>query len=192
MQNRDPRLTLCFTAILLLVALRSNAASNGIRDEAKFFSADAIDQAQQIIRQIDHQHQHDVLVETVPQVPNDQKDEFSRLGKEKFFELWAEARATQQGVNGVYILVCRNPSRLQVAVGNITSKRLFTIDDRNVLAKLLIDRFRQKQFDQGLLDAVRFVQRKMAEHHTPEDDRATMAWAPPQAKTIRMPVGDRT
>lgn len=147
--------------ILLLSGIISHAASNGVRDDAHFFSANAIQQANQVIQQIDQRHQKDLLIETVPTITADKKDEYDPQNKNTFFQRWADERAQQQGVNGVYILICKDPSHLQVEPGNKTRMRLFTLADRDQLSHRLLADFRQKQFDQGLMDAVQFVQQRM-------------------------------
>src|SRR3954465_10778793 len=59
-------LLLVIPLLLLTAAAPSRAASNGIRDEAHFFSPGAVTQAQQTIDQIERRHSKDVMVETLP------------------------------------------------------------------------------------------------------------------------------
>lgn len=150
--------------LLLLPSLPPAGGSAGVRDEGKFFSTDAIQAAERTIRQIQADEHRDVLIETVPDIPQDLREQFQEKGKAKFFEDWADSRAKERGISGVYILICRNPSHLQAAVGNVTEQKLFTITDRDELVRVLLKQFRQKQFDQGLLDAVDFIQRRMKAH----------------------------
>lgn len=150
--------------ILLLSAFPSLAASLGVRDDAHFFSPEAINQADQIIQQINARHHRDLLIETVPSVPQDMAAQEQSMGKDAFFRQWTDQRASQQGVNGVYVLICKNPSHLQAAVGNATAQRLFTTADRDELAKRMLASFKAKNFDGGLLDAARFVQQQMDAH----------------------------
>jgi uncharacterized membrane protein YgcG len=147
--------------LLLAGASHALAASSGVRDEARFFSPDAVDQANQIIQQIDERHGKDLLIETFPQIPSDMKSQFDQQGKDQFFEQWGLTRAQSQGVNGVYVLICRSPGHVQVEVGNKTRQRLFTIADRNRGRDILLAAFKNKQYDQGLLGFVRFVQQRM-------------------------------
>ena len=68
-------------------------------------------------------------------------------------------RPARQGkVNGVYVLVCRDPAHLQVEVGNETQKKAFTLKDRDKLAQILLKQFREKKFDEGLAEAVKFFE----------------------------------
>lgn len=147
--------------LLLAGASQALAASNGVRDEAHFFSANAVDQASQIIQQIDERHGKDLLVETFPQIPPDMQSQFDQLGKDQFFEQWARTRAQSQGVNGIYVLISKSPGHVQVEVGNKTRMRLFTVADRDRGRDILVTAFRGKQYDQGLLQFVRFVQQRI-------------------------------
>jgi uncharacterized membrane protein YgcG len=156
--------------MLLSVGAVSDRASNGVRDDAHFFSADAIDQAGKVVAQIKQKHQRDLLVETFASIPTDLQDKFETQGKQKFFEEWSQQRARQQGVQGVYVLICKDPSHLQVAVGNQTAQRLFTTADRDELARTLLQRFRDKKYDQGLLEAAQFVQQRLDAHSKSPDE----------------------
>jgi uncharacterized membrane protein YgcG len=147
--------------MLLAAGTLASAASNGVRDEVHFFSPAAIDQANQIIQQIDEKRGKDLLIETVPQISPDMKSQFDQQGKNQFFEQWARTRAQSQGVNGVYVLICKDPPHIQVEVGNKTRQKLFTMADRDRMLQILISAFRGKQYDQGLLEAARLVQQRM-------------------------------
>ena len=102
------------TGLLTLLAFlfmtgAASAASMGVRDNAHFFSSDAIGEAENAIQQIYQAHQRDLLIETLPSIPSDQQEEFQRLGKDAFFRQWADNRALQAGVQGVYVLITKNP-----------------------------------------------------------------------------------
>lgn len=162
MKPKTPRVLWTFALLMLLAASSAApAASLGVRDDAKFFSPAAVSQAEQTIRQINQKHHRDVLVETIASVPADQQDQLQQLGKTKFFQNWADQRALQQGVRGVYILICRQPSHLQVAAGNVTEAHQFTVADRDELSRMLLASFKQEDFDGGLIQGVNFIQQRM-------------------------------
>jgi hypothetical protein len=150
--------------ILFCASLPARAASLGVHDEAHFFSSGAISQAEQVIRQINDRHHRDLLVETVPEVPQDLQAQEQSQGRDQFFKQWADKRASEQGVTGVYVLICKNPAHLQAAVGNATSERLFTPADRDGLGRQMLSAFKEKQYDQGLLNGVHFVAQQMDAH----------------------------
>jgi uncharacterized protein len=146
---------------MLLGVARAPAASFGVRDNAHFFSADAIKQAEQSIQQIQQRHHKDLLVETFPAVPDDLRARLTQEGKEAFFSGWTNQRAIQQGVNGVYILIVKDPGHLEVWDGNRTQQHVFPESAAQQLRGQLLAAFRNKQYDQGLIQAARFVQDQM-------------------------------
>src|SRR5690349_1774433 len=147
-------------AVLLGVS-RAPAASFGVRDNAHFFSADAVRQAEQSIQQIQQRHHKDLLVETFPAVPDDLSARLAQEGKESFFAGWTKQRATQQAVNGVYVLIVKDPGHLEVWDGNKTQQHVFPESSAQQLKGQLLAAFRNKQYDQGLTQAARFVEDEM-------------------------------
>ena len=97
MKRLIPRVSFAIAPlILLLSAFPAAAASLGVRDEAHFFSSDAINQADQIIRQINARHHRDVLIETIPSVPQDMAAQEQSMGKNAFFKQWTEQRGLRR------------------------------------------------------------------------------------------------
>src|SRR5262249_34712924 len=74
-----------------------------------------------------------------------------------FFDEWGRERAKTLEVNGVYIGIFKEPPHLQIEVGNETRKKTFTLDDRHKLRNLLVEKFKNKKYDEGLVEAVAFV-----------------------------------
>jgi uncharacterized protein len=135
-----------------------------IKDEGKFFSDEARGKADKQIREIHHEFGKDFLIETFAAVPADLAKDVDLEDKEarsKLFEKWAQERAREADVNGIYVLICKKPGHIQVEVGNHTREKAFTVKDRNELAKILVEKFHEKKFDEGLLDAVEFVAKRL-------------------------------
>jgi hypothetical protein len=146
----------------LACAGQAAAVTPEIKDEAKFFSADAIKKANEIIRDISLKYGKDLLIETFSAVPGDETDRekvrnMSAQEKTEYFQKWAVKRAEAAVVRGVYILICKDPTFFKIEVGK-RSKAMF--DDKAVgqLGKIILDNFKDKKFDEGLLAAVKFVQ----------------------------------
>jgi uncharacterized protein len=158
-----------------LLAAGGAAAAAGVagevHDEAGFFSADAVARANQAINDIHRDFKKDLLIETFKSVPAPRLDEVRRMDKaarSNFFNTWARDNAKAARVNGIYILICKDPGHLEVEVGNVTSQKAFPPASRNVLANRMLDKFgeaaklkdenaRKKLHDQALDDAVTFV-----------------------------------
>ena len=135
-----------------------------IADDAGFFSAEARSEAADIILSIQSLYEQDVRIETYPEVPQHLRDDLAREGKEKFYDDWLNRRARTLGVRGVFILITRTPGRVQVGVDKSTERRGFGAADRDAVRDALVTAFRAKRYDQGLLDGLRFVRRRLDEH----------------------------
>jgi hypothetical protein len=145
----------------------ASAVAPVIKDDGKFFKDDARTKADEQIREIHREFNKDLLIETFPAVPEDltkDVDMKDKTARNRFFEKWARDRARAADVNGIYILICKLPEHLQVEVGTHTLEKAFTIEDRNELSKKLLSDFREKKYDEGLLDAVDFVAKRLKAH----------------------------
>ena len=139
---------------LLGAAGRAYALTPEVRDEAGFFKPQTVTRANEVIKQIKQRYKKDLLVETVRHVPEDKKQEATSSDpkvKARFFADWAVRRARQEGVNGIYVLITREPGHVEVAVGNHT-RAVFPDEDRHRLAQILLSHFEKKEYDDGLLE----------------------------------------
>jgi uncharacterized membrane protein YgcG len=163
------RLTVALSAWLLAAAPALAALTAEVRDTGGMFKPETIKEANAIIRAIKHDHGQDLLVESYPGIPADKKAEYEKVkdNKEKrkhFFAEWARARFRAAEVNGVYILITKDPGYLQIEVGNVTAERAFTMDNRDHLEALMLKDFKAKDYDKGLLDGVEYVRKAMDEN----------------------------
>src|SRR5262245_5155181 len=136
-----------------------------VKDEAKYFSDAALDKANKKVRELYGKYKKDVVVETFAAVPADMKKKLEELeekkkdkGRAEFFDDWAKDRARQLGLNGVYVLVCKEPTFLYIHMDDDTRKKAFTVKDRDRLRKKLIEQFRDKEFSAGLTDGLAIVE----------------------------------
>jgi uncharacterized membrane protein YgcG len=63
-------------------------------------------------------------------------------------------RAKSAGVKGAIVLITRDPSYLQVDVGERTRQHAFTPADRDRLRDTMLTAFKQKRYDEGLLQGI--------------------------------------
>src|SRR4051794_14289712 len=103
------RVVPAFVLLLVTSSASAQSATSGVRDNAKFFSSPAIDEVAQPIRDIKDRFAKDLLIETFVSVPDEMKASFDPNDKDAFFSNWATERARAAGVNGVYVLICRDP-----------------------------------------------------------------------------------
>jgi uncharacterized membrane protein YgcG len=146
-------------AAWLVLAGRAAAVAPEIKDEGKFFSPEAVKKANEQIREIFRKTDKDLLIETFPSVPSDQVDRVKRMSREEkveFFRKWAQERAQRAVVNGVYILVCKDPTYFRIEVSG-KGRGAFDSKAVNKLEEGILSEFRDKRFDEGLMAAVKFV-----------------------------------
>src|SRR5262249_22553435 len=151
-----------------LVVVSPVGAVFEIKDEGKFFSADAVSKADQRIKEIKEQTGKDLLIETFAEIPADRKKDYKPERKNEFVARWARENARQRKVAGVYVLICREPSHLQV--DRVAAGRAFPAADHTKLRDLLVAHFKEKKFDEGLADAVGFVAGKFKDHSDIRDE----------------------
>jgi uncharacterized membrane protein YgcG len=140
------------------------AVAPEIRDDAKFFSPDVVKKLNEDIREIYRKYDRDVVVETFLSVPDHAKDKVKAMSAEersKYFQSWGEERAKARVVKGVYISVCKEPSHVHVVV-TPAARTVFDRAAQEQLSRLLINNFREKQFDEGLTAAVKYIREKLA------------------------------
>jgi hypothetical protein len=130
-----------------------------VRDRALFFGPEAVRKANAEIAAIAHRFGRDLLIETEPTVPADDVDRVKAMNKadrQLYFRDWARKRARAEGVNGVMILICRDPSTLYVNVTE-TVRAVVTQAEETRIHDALLAAFREKKYDAGLAAVVRLV-----------------------------------
>ncbi len=144
--------------------------TSGVKDEAGFFSADAVARANAAIKELKNGYHKDLLVETFKSVPADRQARFQGLnatGKSKFLADWANARAATLGVKGIYVHVFKNPGHLEVVVDKPTLARAFPAADRDKLRDALLAGFKARAYDKALADAVALVRQRFEQNLGP-------------------------
>ena len=165
-------LALGFVVATLLGTSLARAGLGAIRDNSGFFSESAKSEATRKISEIEQKYKKDLVIETFNEIPEEIKqgvDLTNKAAMGRLFEQWTVKQAKQQKVNGVYILLSREPAHIQIVVGNETQNKAFTLMDRNNLSRLMLSKLRKKQNDEALLEGVNFVFTTMASHVIPNN-----------------------
>jgi uncharacterized membrane protein YgcG len=153
--------------LALAFASQAFAVVPELQDGAGLFKPETIAKVNDALADIGKKHNKDLLIETYATVPAEKLDAVKAMDKEaraKFFQEWANSRARRRRVNGIYVLITKEPGHIQVEVGHETEKAAFTGKDRDRLRDILIDAFEKKEYDRGLLDAVQFVEKTLDEN----------------------------
>ena len=136
-------------------------------DNGGFFSEQAKSDASKTIGAMERTYRKDLAIETFKEIPANLKEGVNVLDKTavaRICEKWAETRAKQKAVNGVYILLVKDPSHLQVLVGNDTQRLAFTLRNRDELVALMITDLRAHRNDEALRRGVDFVATTLRSH----------------------------
>jgi S1-C subfamily serine protease len=135
-----------------------------IKDEGKFFSPEVVKKVNDDLRELTKKYHRDFAIETYATVPEGQAEKVKAMSKEEratYFRKWARERMREQQVDGIFLLICKEPSHLTVEV---PARLESTFDEKAVkeLADGLLTNFREKKYDEGLTEAVKFVTEKLA------------------------------
>jgi hypothetical protein len=127
------------------------------KDDGKFFSPEALKKAQAAADRLFKEKQTDFVVETFDTPPKGDAEKVKAMSaaeKQKFFHELARDRAKELKVSGVYVLINKNPTYLYVEV---PGTGVLKEDEVKKVQQALISNFRDKKFDDGLLQAVQVV-----------------------------------
>lgn len=162
-----------------LTAGSALALTPGVRDGAGLFSPAAVVQADADIRAMATRYHKDLLIETFAGVPAGQVKTFKGLRskqQKQFQAAWTKKQAESAGIDGVYVLICKDPVYVGIAVAP-EAQEAFTESDRKRLYQLLSRRLGGKQNDQALAAAVKLVRDACQTNlHTKKNTAFSWVW----------------
>lgn len=167
MKTLTRRFFLPALAATLLLGTAGARAAGGIQDDGAFFSEFAKVNATGTINDVSARLHKDIAVQTFAAVPEDMKATVihpDKAATNRGFSQWAEQLARTKKVNGVFILLVKQPAHLQVVVGTDTQRQAFTLTDRVTLIQRMLEQLRNKKNDDALIDAVNFISTTMSAH----------------------------
>jgi len=129
------------------------------KDDGKFFTEEAWKKVQPAAERLLKEKNIDLLVETFAVTPKGEVEKLramSAADREKFFKEFAQERAKELKLSGVYIFACKNPGFLWVGVGGAAATE-FPSGFGSVLSRELLAAFKEKKFDAGLTDALQAI-----------------------------------
>jgi S1-C subfamily serine protease len=130
-----------------------------VRDKASFFGPEAVQKASETIADIAHRFGRDVLIETYATPPADDAERVKAMNSEerlRYFREWVRKRMREERINGVMILICRDPATLYVDVSE-RARDIVTQDEEKAVHTALLSAFRQKKYDEGLAESLRLI-----------------------------------
>jgi uncharacterized protein len=156
---------------LFLAANPAGVAAAEVKDDAGFFSPDAVRKANQQLEEIKRRYDRSLVIETFKTVPEGKADKLAGAqDRRRVYDEWAKERARARDAD-IYALITREPSHVEV-VARTRLQKQFSDQERGRLADLLVKHFDTKHYDQGLSEAVRFVQTALADSTAPAKSQA--------------------
>lgn len=120
------------------------------KDGAKLFGAEAWKKVQPAADRMFKEKGIDLQIETFDAPPKSTAEKVKAMStdqKEKYFHEVVTERVKEEKLNGVYILICKNPTYLYVGT---TGDAAFPSSAGSTIRQTLLSSFREKKFDAGL------------------------------------------
>ena len=160
--------------LLWLAPTRASAAE--IVDGGVFFTADTLASANKSILELEQKSGHTVRFETFAAVPADKVETVSKMDakqRETFFSSWVHDRAEATQSRGIVVLMCRQPSHLNVWVGKPIQQAGFGAAQAKTVKEAMLTSFRAKEYDKGLTNAVSLLSTTFSGLKAPASKSAT-------------------
>ncbi len=182
------RLTMWTVALAMLIAPAFALAQ--VRDDGGFFSPKAVAKANEEIALLKKERGKQLVIETYSTIPAAQRADLDAKGRQKFFADWSGQRFAEQRLNGVLVLLTKDPRYIHVKGGTETDIEAFNSADANRLRETMTAGFNAKDFDRGLLDGVAHVRQTMDARATGGPVGATSSTQQPGATAAPVPTPD--
>jgi uncharacterized membrane protein YgcG len=141
-----------------------------VNDRAGLFSKWAVEQATRKLQAIKHRCNIEVVVETFAENAKAPKNDSPE--RDEFFRNWAKTLADEEGVKGIYVLICTNPGYLQIDVHESLADKAFTPPQRDLIANTALGLLGDNRFDAALLQIAGTIERTVANNLAPPNGTA--------------------
>jgi hypothetical protein len=155
-------------ALAWSAGVAATPAAARIVDEGGYFSRDAIDRAESVISQARQRHDRNIVVETYQTPPADLLRRFNPQDRQQFFKAWVDERAKTTTTADVFVLICRDPGRLQVGIGRQAGRIAFSQQDDERLNQMMAGAIKAGDADRALLEGVQFIAQRFDANAGPE------------------------
>jgi TPM domain len=150
-----------FSALTLLFGLFVGLAIGAdgpfkVRDEGKFFNEETLRTADAKIAAIHRDFGENVLVETYEKVPAEYKNNEDPLRD------WSRDRVKALEFTGIYLLATQKPRHLFVRDEKAPG---FTSSDTDDVRTIVLAKFKEKDYNKGLLDGLKVIHTALEKHH---------------------------
>lgn len=132
-------------------ALTVPALEGRVNDYAHLLSPATITELDNALRQFEQQDSTQIVVLTVPSLQGDSLDDFSIRVADKW-------KIGQKGRdNGAILLIAKKERKVRIEVGYGLEGRLTDLISGRIIRNIMVPRFRQGNFNQGVIDGVKAI-----------------------------------
>lgn len=129
------------------------------KDDGKFFSEEAWKKVQAAAEKLLKEKRIDLQIETFTTLPDADAEKLKAMSADergKAYKAFAEKRAKEEKLDGIYIAITKSPGHIFVHIGG-RSAASFPADFGPKLTKSLLSAFREKKFDDGLNECLNLI-----------------------------------
>lgn len=172
-------------AVLLLLPAMAFAAQKPVKDDGGFFSADAVSKAEAQLQSIQQKTGRTVMIETAASLPSELsgKVDGNDASRTAAYQGYASQRMYALGAD-IYLFVNKSPSRIET-FNRDASRSGLGVAGRDLMIRDLTNYFRNKQFDEGLLNLTASLEKTLGNVQSKE----ATAQSPAAAPTGGQPAG---
>ena len=141
----------------LMLFVPSLALAVDVSDAGHFFSPEALEKANEAIREIEKKSGHEIRIETHATVPADKVDavaKMDRAQRQEFMNEWTKDRARAVKENGTLILICKEPAHAKTWFSGKLKDAGMTQSDCNQVSNVLVEGLKNKNNDGALKETV--------------------------------------
>jgi uncharacterized membrane protein YgcG len=158
LSGRLPAMLIGLVAVIFSILAAANVSA-AVTDNGHFFAPSDVVLANQMITRMKATTGKTVVVQTYDTIPPAVVKQYPHAGLHQLFYRWAGTIGRSQHVNGIVIIICRQPGYLIIRSGKATLKSVFTQADQKGASQLMLDLFRSGQYQSGLLSGLRYITR---------------------------------
>jgi len=122
-----------------------------VNDYAEMLSKSTVRQLDAVLADLERTDSTQIVVLTVPSLQGDSLEDFSI----RVAEAWKIGR--QEFDNGAILLIARDDRKIRIEVGYGLEGSLTDLTAGRIIRNVMVPRFRQGEFDQGVIDGVNAV-----------------------------------
>lgn len=162
---------------LAVLLLGAPAWGSAIRDEAKMFRPEVVEEAQRRLDRLERSTNVPVVIETLDQIPGLPRGTSEPEKREAINQL-AKRRDSQIHDEGIYILISKNDHLISQPLIRARLQGIVPESQRDAIRQAFISEFKNRNFDGGLEKGVQTIEKALEGHRVGNARAGGRAGAP--------------